>query len=277
MSKSKAPKKYHIPLIPINLDMRDNAENMLKQMLMKASHIYEESSKGCNSSATECFHLEQGYTSGVTVGQMYNWIKLMGVLSDKDKKRNALSLWLLLNEPTYPDKDELDEDFTMKSARKSLASGVKASPSTRQSKRKLQSAGILSVSKRAKLYSVNLPRIKWNAKGTFVGMVTTEIPRKPTDGSEDDCTLLFKTFLAAPLLLCDGLYKERKFCGNTDITQNEDSLGLVIDAYVYHTLLDSGKTVLLSDLQGIIAPNATVTLFDPQAHTYDNTLLTLFA
>ncbi|EGN92481.1 hypothetical protein SERLA73DRAFT_65663, partial [Serpula lacrymans var. lacrymans S7.3] len=122
--------------------------------------------------------------------------------------------------------------------------------------------------KRAKLYSVNLPRKhSWNAKGTFVGMVTTEIPRKPTDGSEDDCTLLFKTFLAAPLLLCDGLYKERKFCGNTDITQNEDSLGLVIDAYVYHTLLDSGKTVLLSDLQGIIAPNATVTLFDPQAHT----------
>jgi len=67
----------------------------------------------------------------------------------------------------------------------------------------------------------------------------------------DDRTLLFKTFLAAPLLSCDGLYVERKFCGNTDIPQNGDRLGLTIDAYIHHALLDSGKTVLLSDLQGM--------------------------
>jgi len=92
--------------------------------------------------------------------------------------------------------------------------------------------------------------IKWNVEQTFVGSVDEAIPLRPTDGLEDDHMLLFKTFLAALLLPCDGLYQERKFCGNTDIQQNEDHLGLAIDAYIHHALLDSGKTVLLSDLQG---------------------------
>ena len=71
------------------------------------------------------------------------------------------------------------------------------------------------------------------------------------DGSDDDRTLVFKTFLAACFLSCDGLYVERKFCGNTDVPQNEDLLGRTINAYIHHTLLDSGKTLLLSDLQGM--------------------------
>ena len=35
----------------------------------------------------------------VTVGQLYARIKSMGVLSEKDKKQNVLSIRLLLNEP----------------------------------------------------------------------------------------------------------------------------------------------------------------------------------
>ncbi|KAG6371337.1 hypothetical protein JVT61DRAFT_9711 [Boletus reticuloceps] len=81
------------------------------------------------------------------------------------------------------------------------------------------------------------------------------------DGSEDDRTLVFEAFLAAPLLPCNGLYQERKFCGNTDIPQNEDRLGLAIDTYIHHALLDSGKNVLLSDLQG------TIILFPCKNHT----------
>ena len=96
--------------------------------------------------------------------------------------------------------------------------------------------------------------IKWNVEQTFVGTVDEVIPPKPTDGVEENYTLLFKAFLAAPLLPCDGLYQERKFYGNTDIPLNEDHLGLAIDAYVHHALLNSGKTVLLSDLQGVRIP-----------------------
>ncbi|KIJ07093.1 hypothetical protein PAXINDRAFT_164631 [Paxillus involutus ATCC 200175] len=170
---------------------------------------------------------------------------------------------------------------------------AKASASTRKSKRKLESAidyaifqckpissfeasneedliqelrllhfasyFLQSFYERAKLHR--------NVNGTFVGKVTSNIPPRPADHSTDDHTLVFKTFLAAPLLSCDGLYEEQKFCGNTDIPENEDPLGLAIDAYIHHALLDSGTTVLLSDLQGIIAPNGSIKLFDPQAHT----------
>ena len=93
----------------------------------------------------------------------------------------------------------------------------------------------------------------WNVEHTFLGTVEEAIPPKPMGDLEDDCTLVFKTFLAVPLLSCDGLYRERKFCGNTDIPQNEDRLGLAIDAYIHHALVDSGKTVLLSDVQGMRA------------------------
>ena len=93
--------------------------------------------------------------------------------------------------------------------------------------------------------------VKWNVEGAFVGVVTADIPQRLMDGSDDDRTLVFKTFLAARFLSCDGLYVERKFCGNTDVPQNEDLLGRTIDAYIHHTLLDSGKTLLLSDLQGM--------------------------
>ncbi|KAI6167785.1 hypothetical protein EDD17DRAFT_1773326 [Pisolithus thermaeus] len=99
----------------------------------------------------------------------------------------------------------------------------------------------------AQTFNVNLPEIRWNVEGTFVGTVTVcDLPSKPTDGSEDNHTLLFKNFLAAPLLTCDGLYEEQKFAGNTDFAPNKDKLGIVIDAYIHHVV------VLLSDVQGII-------------------------
>ncbi|KIJ06092.1 hypothetical protein PAXINDRAFT_158844, partial [Paxillus involutus ATCC 200175] len=89
-------------------------------------------------SATECYHLEQAYTSSVTVGQMYNYVKGLGVVSDKDKKWSALSLRLMLNE-LDPFEDEPDEEF-MNSSKKSFMTSAKASASTRKSKRKLESA-----------------------------------------------------------------------------------------------------------------------------------------
>ncbi|KIM57258.1 hypothetical protein SCLCIDRAFT_17007 [Scleroderma citrinum Foug A] len=135
--KSKAAKKYHIPLIPVNVDMREIAEKVLVQMLTKASinAIF-----AVTQSAMECFHLEQSYTSSVTVGQMYSHIKTMGQLSEKDRKRNALSLHLLLNELTDHDEDGPDDEFIMKFAKKSRAR-TKAPASTRRPKQRLESVG----------------------------------------------------------------------------------------------------------------------------------------
>ncbi|KAI6103660.1 hypothetical protein F5141DRAFT_1007487, partial [Pisolithus sp. B1] len=262
--------QYHIPLIPVAFDMCENAEEMLKQFLMKASQVWREANDvtfAVACSATEHYHLEQAFTTGSMVSQMYVKVKGWGVLSEQDKKWNALSLCLLLNEPVH-NKPSYDEDFSLTS-RKWPASSVSTAASRRCSKHKLSTAPTyVPLSTYCLLSTLLCAEIRWNVEGTFVGTVTVcDLPSKPTDGSEDNHTLLFKNFLAAPLLTCDGLYEEQKFAGNTDFAPNKDQLGIVIDAYIHHVVVDSGNTVLLSDMQGIVAPDSSVTLFDPQAHT----------
>jgi hypothetical protein len=84
-----------------------------------------------------------------------------------------------------------------------------------------------------------------------VGTVVSELDPAPAAGDEDSRTLLFDTFLAAPLLSTTGLYTEQKFSGNDGISENIDMVGQVIDAYAHHVLVDSCGTILLTDLQGM--------------------------
>ncbi|KAF8240539.1 hypothetical protein L208DRAFT_1420398 [Tricholoma matsutake] len=86
------------------------------------------------------------------------------------------------------------------------------------------------------------PGIHWNFADAFIGTITSG--------------LVFKTFLAAPLLKTSGLYNEQKFSGT----------GHAIDAYAHHILADSNGSLLMTDLQGVIGPDKEVILFDPQAH-----------
>jgi hypothetical protein len=86
--------------------------------------------------------------------------------------------------------------------------------------------------------------IRWNSSGAFVGTVTV-----PLDGTS---SLIFKTFLAAPLLdMSSSLYVERKFSGSTTAGRSIDVVGSAIDAYAHHVLVDSGGLLLLTDLQGM--------------------------
>ena len=83
------------------------------------------------------------------------------------------------------------------------------------------------------------PDIRWNAAGSFIGIV-----------NEEDATLEFNTFLAAPFLDTSTLYVERKFSGGTTAGRSKDIVGSAIDAYAHHVLLDSNGELLLTDLQG---------------------------
>lgn len=135
--------------------------------------------------------------------------------------------------------------------------------------------------------------MRWNAPGSFVGTVTTLLPCPATD-EVDKRSLVYSTFLAAPLLVTDGEYKEQKFSGNLELPQNTSRIGRAIDAYAHHVVADSGGEIMLADLQGafdishripstssftycnatgVIAPDGSVCLFDPQAHTYVPVLL----
>ena len=68
--------------------------------------------------------------------------------------------------------------------------------------------------------------------------------------AQDDKTLNYSTFLAAPLLDVKDSGEERKFSGNEEIAKNTDPVGRVIDAFVHHTLVDSYGDILLVDVQG---------------------------
>ncbi|KAG1900110.1 uncharacterized protein F5891DRAFT_1189196 [Suillus fuscotomentosus] len=122
--------------------------------------------------------------------------------------------------------------------------------------------------KRALAHGVKgLPSMKWNVAGAFIGKLTDLLPPAPTDGTDDNRSLLYDVFLATPLLPSGALYREVKFSGNEQPGNNEDMIGRVVDAYSHHVLVDSDFETLISDIQGIIAPDHSVTLFDPQAHT----------
>lgn len=85
----------------------------------------------------------------------------------------------------------------------------------------------------------------------FIGTITEGLQSGPTDGSADNRSLIYDTFLAAPLLIMDAETEEKKFSGNDDFTPNDDIIGRFIDAYVHHTLADSQNTILLADVQGV--------------------------
>ncbi|KAF9047220.1 kinase-like domain-containing protein, partial [Rhodocollybia butyracea] len=114
----------------------------------------------------------------------------------------------------------------------------------------------------------------YNAEGAFVGTVTTFLPGhglpiddKTVEHEAADRSLLFDTFLVVPLLQTKGLYAERKFSGNMDTGDNNDYIGKVVDAFAHHVVEETHGQFMLADLQGIVGPDRSITLFDPQAHS----------
>jgi hypothetical protein len=95
--------------------------------------------------------------------------------------------------------------------------------------------------------------IRWNVEGTFFGIVETDIPLRPRGLEVDTRTLLFNTFIAAPLLKTTAPYKERSFTDmehTTPVVTAGDTLAEFIQAYVHWTLVESGGSLLLADVQG---------------------------
>jgi len=84
--------------------------------------------------------------------------------------------------------------------------------------------------------------MRWNTCGAFIGTVTNA-------WLTDRSSLVFETFLAAPLLDMSNLYTERKFSGSMTAGQSIDVVGSAIGAYAHHVLVDSDETLLLTDLQ----------------------------
>ncbi|TFK31033.1 hypothetical protein BDQ12DRAFT_672161, partial [Crucibulum laeve] len=112
---------------------------------------------------------------------------------------------------------------------------------------------------------LKLPVIKWNLP--FFGTLLDHSAVADINTLHSR-SLLWKDFLVAPLLIIGGEYKEIKFSGTEDFSPNTNVIGQTIDAYVHHTLIDSGGTLLLADVQGVLSPQKELTLFDPQGHSF---------
>lgn len=138
----------------------------------------------------------------------------------------------------------------------------------------------------------SLTDLKYNAENAFIGTIDSSLAARPLPiddmavESNEECSLLFDTFLVIPLLQTKGVFTERKFSGNTQTGDNTDYIGEVVDAFAHHVLEETSRTFMLADIQGniytefscflcsllnfvgVVGPDRSITLFDPQAHRY---------
>lgn len=94
--------------------------------------------------------------------------------------------------------------------------------------------------------------LRFNVANAFVGTVTADIGALPADGTKDQRTLVYRTFLAAPYIPHGEGYSEDKWSGTDQAGNNNDHLGHVMDAFAHHSLVDSNNTAVIVDLQGML-------------------------
>ncbi|KAF8498424.1 kinase-like domain-containing protein, partial [Gautieria morchelliformis] len=102
--------------------------------------------------------------------------------------------------------------------------------------------------RRAQQYGAkNIPEMKWNADGAFLGTLVDKLPDLPAEQRSNQ-SLIWNVFLAVPLL--EPGATECKFSGNGDTGANSDYLGIWIDAFAHHTVVDSMGEYVFVDIQG---------------------------
>ncbi|KAF8503873.1 hypothetical protein JB92DRAFT_2739215, partial [Gautieria morchelliformis] len=101
--------------------------------------------------------------------------------------------------------------------------------------------------RRAQQYGAkNIPKMKWNADGAFLGMLVDKLPDLPAEQHSNQ-SLIWNVFLAVPLL--EPGASERKFSSNRDTSGNSDYLGIWINAFAHHTVVDSMGEYVFVDIQ----------------------------
>ena len=92
--------------------------------------------------------------------------------------------------------------------------------------------------------------LQFNAADTFLGTAIDEVADHPKEGEPDTRTIVYRTFLAAPYIARADGFIECKWSGTNQAGDNKDPVGIAIDAFAHHTLINSNYTAVLVDLQG---------------------------
>ncbi|KAF8508814.1 hypothetical protein BU17DRAFT_15904, partial [Hysterangium stoloniferum] len=112
-----------------------------------------------------------------------------------------------------------------------------------------------------------------NTKDTFIGKLVDEV-KDATDSSQNSSlvepSIRWNAFLAPPLL--PKPTREAKFSGNEQAGSNTDRLGMCVDAFAHHTVIDSVGEFLFANLQGNF--DQTSGPWDKGAHAIQNFLNT---
>ncbi|KIJ48967.1 hypothetical protein M422DRAFT_129367, partial [Sphaerobolus stellatus SS14] len=105
--------------------------------------------------------------------------------------------------------------------------------------------------KRASHYSIILPKMCFNVKGAFLGVIDDyNVPDAPLPGVTDTRSMIYKPFLATPLLQLPSTPQELRFTDMDGIGNDETELNQALNTFMHATLVDSNETVLVADLQG---------------------------
>ncbi|KAF8488989.1 hypothetical protein JB92DRAFT_3100950 [Gautieria morchelliformis] len=217
-----------------------------------------------------------------TVQALHEKLELDSLLSDKDIKGNCISIiskTLRKKEQGYLGYDYAKFAFMGRAASNSFA--VLQSKNLKgdteylnkydlKCELKLLAWGkffLNSFIRRAQQYGAkNNPEMKWNANGAFLGTLVDKLPDPPAEQRSNQ-SLIWNVSLAVPLL--EPGATEHKFSGNGDTGKNSDYLGIWIDAFAHHMVVDSMGEYVFVDIQGFVYSENRVVLFDPQAHTFD--------
>ncbi|KIJ56267.1 hypothetical protein M422DRAFT_107705, partial [Sphaerobolus stellatus SS14] len=111
-----------------------------------------------------------------------------------------------------------------------------------------------------------MPNMKWNVDGAFVGILEKG---QELNISDDSITsLLYTAFLVTPVLPKGKIIR---FSGTFDVGDNTDKVGKWVDTYAHHVVIDSQYSLCITDIEGMFLPKGTSImshlLFDPQGDT----------
>ncbi|KIJ50201.1 hypothetical protein M422DRAFT_246037 [Sphaerobolus stellatus SS14] len=105
-----------------------------------------------------------------------------------------------------------------------------------------------------------MPNMKWNLDGAFVGIL--EKGQELNISDDSIMSLLYTAFLVTPVLPKGKIIR---FTGAFDVGDNTDKVGKWVDKYTHYVVIDSQYSLCITDIEGCITHSKElIVLFDPQ-------------
>jgi len=92
--------------------------------------------------------------------------------------------------------------------------------------------------------------MRYNADGAFIAELYGSVMYDPLPGETDTRSLPYTTFMAAPLTDFPPNSYELGFTNKDGMGVRDDETTRLMEAFAHATVIDSGETILVADIQG---------------------------